>query len=132
MSSDFDRMFRRASGGYRLHPKMAAHMWRPGQSGNPSGANGALRREQKGGGQATERRNDPSPGALRMRRFRQRRKQGDVSVEMELYQAGIERLIELGWLRKDNRGNRKAVTEAFLKFAGRAFNMGVGPASRVL
>jgi len=27
MSSDFDRMFRRTSGGYRLHPKMVPHMW---------------------------------------------------------------------------------------------------------
>jgi hypothetical protein len=131
MSSDFDRMFRRASGGYRLHPKMVPHMWRPGQSGNPTGANGAVRRAREGAEQAAEQRNNPSPGTLRSRRFRQRRKQGDTSVQLELYRAGIERLIELGWLREIDRGNSKAVTEAFLNFAGRAFNMGVEPTSRV-
>jgi hypothetical protein len=131
MSSDFERMFRRACGGYRLHPKMVPHMWQPGQSGNPSGSNGAVRRAHKAAEQAAEQRNNPSPGALRMRRFRQRRKHGDISVELQLYQAGTERLIELGWLRAIDRANRKAVTEAFLKFAGRAFNLGVEPTSRV-
>jgi hypothetical protein len=131
MSSDFDRTFRRACGGYRLHPKMAAHMWRPGQSGNPTGANGAVRRAREGA-ETTADAPKPSPGAERVRRFRQRRRQGDISVGLELYQAGIDRLIELGWLRAIDRANRKAVTEAFLKFTGRAFNLGVEPTSRVL
>src|SRR5437763_1588105 len=120
MSSDFERMFRRACDGYRLHPKMVPHMWQPGQSGNPSGANGAVRRAREGAEQVAERRNNPSPGALRMRRFRQRQKQGDVSVELKLYQAGVDRLIELGWLRAMDRGNRKAVTAAIGNFTERA------------
>jgi hypothetical protein len=64
-----------------------------------------------------------SPGAERMRRHRERRRQGKVCVIIELDAASISGLIELGWLWSGRRDDRTAVIDAFCRFIGYALDM---------
>lgn len=61
-----------------------------------------------------------SGSTARMRRHRERAKSGKVFVEFEMAPDAIARLVELGWLREAERGNKDAVISAFLKFGAKA------------
>jgi hypothetical protein len=54
----------------------------------------------------------PSASAERMRRCRQRRRQGARSVRVELRRTQIETLIRLGWLPRGERADATAVRSA--------------------
>jgi hypothetical protein len=62
----------------------------------------------------------PSPGALRVRRLRERRQQGEVWVSCVLRRNFVEALVAFGWLHADQQGNHIAVGKAFRGFAARA------------
>ena len=55
-------------------------------------------------------------GARRMRASRQRRREGLRCVTLELREAEIDRLIDLGHLRQDEREDRKQVLLALYLF----------------
>ena len=61
-----------------------------------------------------------SPSAERMRRHRERTKQGSVFVRFEMAPAAIDRLIALGWLKLESRRDPYAVTVALIKFGTQA------------
>jgi hypothetical protein len=61
-----------------------------------------------------------SPGALRTRRYRDRRKRGAVAVAPELYADDIERLIRLGWLTPTARENKDVIERAVVAFTNAA------------
>jgi len=61
-----------------------------------------------------------SPGAARMRRHRERMKSGRIFVRFEMNPAAVDRLIELRWLKPEERDDPIAVTNAFLKLGGKA------------
>ena len=61
-----------------------------------------------------------SPSTERMRRHRERTKQGSVFVRFEMAPAAIDRLISLGWLNSENRRDPYAVTLALIKFGTQA------------
>ena len=62
----------------------------------------------------------PSPSAERMRRHRERTKQGSVFVRFEMAPAAIDRLIALGWLKSESRRDPRAVTSALIEFGTQA------------
>jgi len=76
--------------------------------------------------QACER-SEPSPGARRTQRHRERRSRGDVPLAFDLYREGVDRLVELGWLPEIRRADRKAVIDAFVRFSTRSLELGVRP-----
>jgi hypothetical protein len=55
----------------------------------------------------------PSPAALRMRRHRERRRDGLRCMTIELQEAEIDALIRKGFLNEEARNNRRAVMSAF-------------------
>jgi hypothetical protein len=57
-----------------------------------------------------------TPGALRMRASRQRRRQGLQCFVINLRQREINRLIELGYLREADRGDKNQVLLALYRF----------------
>jgi hypothetical protein len=57
----------------------------------------------------------PSPGALRMRRLRERRRQGKVRFAIELDPGYISGLVKLQWLKSSQRDDRAAVINAFCR-----------------
>jgi hypothetical protein len=67
----------------------------------------------------------PSPAALRMRspeaerqrRRRERRRRGAMVVQVVIGSTAIRDLIVLGWLRDGERSDRRAVKDAFVRFA---------------
>jgi hypothetical protein len=61
-----------------------------------------------------------NPSTARMRLLRERAKSGIVIVTFEIDPAAVIRLIELGWLKPEDRHSSIAVTEAFVKFGGQA------------
>ena len=63
-----------------------------------------------------------SPSAERMRRLRERRRQGKICLMFELEPWAISGLVELDWLagRRDDQG---AVVNAFRRFVGYALDM---------
>jgi hypothetical protein len=61
-----------------------------------------------------------SPGTLRTRRYRERRKSGSIFVRFEMTPAAVERLVELQFLSRHERHDPIAVTIALLKFGTRA------------
>ena len=56
-----------------------------------------------------------SHAALRMRRFRERRRQGKVCFLVELDPREISGLVELKWLPGSHRDDRAAVVNAFCR-----------------
>lgn len=60
------------------------------------------------------------PSTARMRAHRERAKSGTVLVNFEIDHASITRLIELGWIKPEERRSSIAVTEAFVKFGEQA------------
>jgi hypothetical protein len=67
----------------------------------------------------------PSPGAERMRRHRELRRQGAVNINLLVGADAVQRLTELGWLAPTDRANRDAVTSAVVRLAAHA--LGLGP-----
>jgi hypothetical protein len=65
----------------------------------------------------------PSPAALRMRRLRERRRQGTVRFAIELDPRYISGLVELKWLPGSQRDDRAAVLNAFCRFVEYALDM---------
>ena len=54
----------------------------------------------------------PSPAALRMRRSRERRRQGDMVVSLAVGPSKTADLTELGWLPARDCGDKDALTHA--------------------
>ena len=58
-----------------------------------------------------------SPAASRERLYRERRRRGVVVIrQLVLSPNAINGLINWGWLRQRDRGDREAVTAAFIRF----------------
>jgi hypothetical protein len=70
----------------------------------------------------------PSPPAVRMRRTRERRRQGDVLVSLEVGPKVTGDLVDLGWLLAPDRGDKNAVTRAMTELIERAIEVRVTPA----
>jgi hypothetical protein len=70
----------------------------------------------------------PSPAAARMRRTRERRRQGDVIVSVEVGPNMTADLTDLGWLPAPDRGDKNAVTRALNELIERAIRVRVTPA----
>jgi hypothetical protein len=69
----------------------------------------------------------PSAAALRMRRCRERRRQGDAIVNLEIGPNMIADLADLGWLRPD-RVDKDALARALIELIERAIEVRVTPA----
>ena len=69
----------------------------------------------------------PSPAALRMRRARDRRRQGDVIVRIELGSCAIADLVALGWLPAADRDDKDALRRALTGLTGRGIRARVTP-----
>ena len=69
----------------------------------------------------------PSPAALRMRRARERRRQGGSIVSLEVGSGAIAALVGLGWLPEPDRGDKNAITRALVEIIKRAFQARVIP-----
>jgi hypothetical protein len=65
----------------------------------------------------------PSAAALRMRRHRERRRDGLRCVTIELRETEITALIRKGLLKEDMRSNLRAVKTAFYGFLGRTLDL---------
>jgi len=65
----------------------------------------------------------PASAAERMRRLRERRRQGKVCFLFELEPWAIAGLVELRWLPARRRGDHAAVRDAFRRFVGYALDM---------
>ena len=63
-----------------------------------------------------------------MRRTRERRRQGDVIVSVEVGPKVTADLVELGWLPAPDRGDKDALTRALIDLIERALEVRVGPA----
>jgi hypothetical protein len=105
-----------------LHPAMRARMWKPGQSGNPSGV--STMREMSMQPVAL------SPSAERTRRWRHKRRQGVVVVSFDVAPDVTRKLVRLGWLDATKRGDKEAIATALIELAGKATELEVTPASR--
>jgi hypothetical protein len=57
----------------------------------------------------------PSPGALRMQRCRERRRNGIRIVPIEVKDSGIEILARKGYLRPEERDNPEAIKRSLGK-----------------
>jgi hypothetical protein len=68
----------------------------------------------------------PSPGALRMRRSRERRRHGAVMVRLEVSPSATADLVALGWLAPD-RVDRDAVSSALGGLINRAITVRATP-----
>jgi len=53
-----------------------------------------------------------SPAAVRMRRYRARRREGLRLVQVQLRETEVDALIESGWLEEHSRNNSNAVIDA--------------------
>jgi hypothetical protein len=96
----------------RLHPAMRERMWKPGQSGNPSGVSRAYAEAMR------ERSLKPievSPGAERTRRWRLRKQRSHLIVGVDVPPQLTEKLIRLGRLDAAKRSDRKAIATALVE-----------------
>jgi hypothetical protein len=71
----------------------------------------------------------PAPGTLRMRRSRERRRQGDVIVKLEIGPNMTADLVVLGWLPAPDRVDKDALALALVGFIKRAITMRVTPST---
>ena len=71
----------------------------------------------------------PSPATLRMRRSRERRRQGDVIVKLEIGPNMTTDLVALGWLPAPDRGDHDALARALLGLIDRAIAMRATPST---
>jgi hypothetical protein len=87
----------------------------PGQSGNPGGRRLATVTRHI---PSTEMSPAPArPGALRMRRLRQRRREGAVRIEFAVVTSALDAMVACSWLTPEQRGDREAVRRAVVKLA---------------
>ena len=70
----------------------------------------------------------PSSAALRMRRSRDRRRQGDAIVSLELKPKVTADLVDLGWLPARDCGDKDALARALTGLIERAIEVRVNPA----
>ena len=63
-----------------------------------------------------------SAAAKRMRRFRERRRHGMISMRIEIRSTEIDNLIGRGFLTSESRGNPNAVRKALYGFLDRELN----------
>ena len=70
----------------------------------------------------------PSSATLRMRRSRDRRRQGDAIVSLELRPKVTADLVGLGWLPVPGCGDKDALTSALIELVERAIELRVTPA----
>ena len=71
----------------------------------------------------------PSPAALRMRRSRERRRQGDVIVSLEVGANMTADLVDLGWLPASDYGDKNAITRALIELVERGIRAQVTPST---
>jgi hypothetical protein len=64
----------------------------------------------------------PSPAALRMRRHRERRRDGLRCTTIELRETEVTALVRKGFLKEDGRNDRRAVIRAFYSFLDRTLD----------
>ena len=65
-------------------------------------------------------RNPQSRAAVNERRYRERRRRGAIVIQqLVLSPAALDSLVNLGWLRAADRGDRARVADAFTGFARR-------------
>jgi hypothetical protein len=64
-----------------------------------------------------------SPSAERMRRLRERRRQGRICFMFQLEPWAVEGLVELRWLHPALRNDRVAALDAFRRFVDYALDM---------
>ena len=98
---------------------MRARMWKPGESGNPSGVSKAYAMRAR----------ELSLGAERTRRWREKRRQGVTVVRLDVAPDIIAKLIGLGWLDETKRGDKEAIATAFIELAEKATELEMTPAS---
>jgi hypothetical protein len=70
----------------------------------------------------------PSAAALRMRRSRERRRQGDVIVNLEVGPSTTADLADLGWLVEPDYADTDAIVRALTGLVERAIAVRVAPA----
>jgi hypothetical protein len=68
-----------------------------------------------------------SRSAERMRRARNRKRQGAAMVNFLIGADAVRSLIELGWLVPERRGDRDAVRSAVIQLAARALALRIRP-----
>jgi hypothetical protein len=73
----------------------------------------------------------PSPGALRMRRARERRRQGDVMVSLKVGPNMTADLAELGWLPAPDRVDKDTIAHALDGLIDHAITMRVTPSTGI-
>jgi hypothetical protein len=71
----------------------------------------------------------PSPAALRMRRLRERRRQGDVMVSLEVGPNMTADLADLGWLAEPDHVDKGAIARALNDLVERAIWAHVTPST---
>jgi hypothetical protein len=64
----------------------------------------------------------PSPAAERMRRHRERRREGLRCVTIELRETEIDTLVQRGLLQADARNDARAVRKALYQYFDRTLN----------
>jgi hypothetical protein len=69
----------------------------------------------------------PSPAALRMRKSRERRRQGNVMVSLEVGPSATADLVALGWLPALKRVEKDALARALVELIDRAIAIRVTP-----
>ena len=69
----------------------------------------------------------PTTSAERMRRLRERRREGAVVVSVEIEPEAIAELQRLGWLAPWQRSDPEAVADAVLALESRAIGIGLRP-----
>jgi hypothetical protein len=69
----------------------------------------------------------PSPATLRMRRHRERRRQGDVTVRLDVGANMTADLADLGWVAEPDRGDKDALTRALVGLINQAIAIRVTP-----
>ena len=65
----------------------------------------------------------PSAAAIRMRRHRERRRDGLRCMTIELRETEVTALIRKGFLKEDVRNDRRAVKTAFYGFLDRTLDL---------
>jgi hypothetical protein len=64
----------------------------------------------------------PSAAALRMRRHRERRRDGLRCLTIELRETEVAELVRQGFLQKDARNDPQALSNAFYRFLDRTLD----------
>src|SRR6266481_3521754 len=110
-----------------LHPAMRARMWKPGESGNPAGVSKAYAEAIR---ETSMRSRELSLGAERTRRWRWKRQHGLVVVSFDVAPDVTGKLVHLGWLDPNKRGDKEAIATAFIELAENVAELEIKPSSR--